>query len=466
LSFSAKGGCASGAKFWALGFTLKIMSMYDLENQKESNNNPVSTEIHPRKQTFPWKTAILLAVVLAIGFWTGGSLWGQAADLLGRFHIQLPNFPQDRDMQTVTQKQEIYVPQTTQEEAVIAAFKNYSPAVVSIIISKNVPTYEQDYTTPDTGDSPFDQFFGNFGPQIQIPQLKQNGTQLRQVGAGSGFIISSDGMILTNKHVVSDTTAEYTVITSDGKKYTAKVLARDPAQDLALVKIDGTAPFPNVVLGDSSKVQTGQSVIAIGNALGQFDNTVSVGVVSGQARTITAGDSSATTSETLENLIQTDAAINEGNSGGPLLNLKGEVIGVDTAIAQGAQNIGFVIPINSAKRDIDQVKATGKISYPYLGVRYTVVDDTVQSDNKLAVNYGVWVTSGDPTQSAVMADSPAAVAGIKGNDIILQIDGKKIDSTNTLSSVIANHNVGDKITLTVLRGKEQLTIAVTLAERK
>ena len=450
-----------------LGFYAKTMSMYDLDNQEKTNSDPVLPVSNPKKQSFPWKTALILVAVLAIGFWAGGSLWGQTADFLGRFHIQLPNFPQDQDIQTVVPKQEGYVPQTTQEEAVIAAFKNYSPAVVSIIISKNVPTYDQYYTSPDTGNSPFGQFFGfNFGPQVQIPQLKQNGTQLQQVGAGSGFIISNDGMILTNKHVVSDTSAEYTVITSDGKKYTAKVLARDPAQDLALVKIDGTAPFPTVVLGDSSKVQTGQSVIAIGNALGQFDNTISVGVVSGQARTITAGDSSATTSETLENLIQTDAAINEGNSGGPLLNLKGEVIGVNTAIAQGAQNIGFVIPINSAKRDINQVKSTGKISYPYLGVRYTVVDDTVQSDNKLAVNYGAWVTSGDPTQSAVMAGSPAAAAGIKDDDIILQIDGRKIDSNNTLSSIISNHNVGDKITLTVLRGKDQLTIPVTLGERK
>ena len=442
------------------------MSMYDLDDQKNSNSNPVAS-VFAKKQSFPWKTAILLAVFLVIGFWAGGSLWGKTSDFLGRFNVQLPNFPKDQDVANVIQKQTIYVPQTTQEEAVIAAFKNDSPAVVSVIISKNVPTYDQYYTSPDTGNSPFDQFFGfNFGPQIQIPQLKQNGTQLQQVGAGSGFIISSDGMILTNKHVVSDTSAEYTVITSDGKTYPAKVLARDPAQDLALVKIDGTTPFPTVTLGDSSAVQTGQSVIAIGNALGQFDNTVSVGVVSGQKRTITAGDAASTSSETLENLIQTDAAINEGNSGGPLLNLKGEVIGVNTAIAQGAQNVGFVIPINSAKRDIDQVKTTGKISYPYLGVRYTIVDATVQKDNKLAVDYGAWVTSGNQSQSAVMADSPAKAAGLKDNDIILQIDGQKIDSNNTLSSIIANHNVGDKINLTVLRGKDQLTLTVTLAERK
>jgi len=241
-------------------------------------------------------------------------------------------------------------------------------------------------------------------------------------------------------------------------------LARDPAQDLALLKIEGAVPFPTVILGDSSTVQTGQSVIAIGNALGQFDNSVSVGVVSGQQRTITAGDM--TSSETLENLIQTDAAINEGNSGGPLLNLKGEVIGVNTAIAQGAQNIGFVIPINLAKRDIEQVKNTGKISYPYLGVRYVTIDDDVQNANKLPVDYGAWITSGDDKEAAVMDGSPAQAAGLKDGDIILEVDGQKIDSKNTLSSIIAVHNVGDKVVLTVLRGKDQLKITVVLGERK
>lgn len=441
--------------------------MYDLDDQKKSDSNPMASVFQPKKRSFPWKTAILAIVLLAIGFWAGGALWGQTTDFLGRFNIQLQNSSEGRESNTVVQNQQIYVPQTTQEEAVIAAFKNYSPAVVSIIISKNVPTYEQYYTTPDSGSSPFDQFFGfNFGPQIQVPQLRQNGTQLQQVGAGSGFIISGDGLILTNKHVVSDTAAEYTVITSDDKKYVAKVLARDPAQDLALVKIEGASPFPTVVLGDSSKVQTGQSVIAIGNALGQFDNTISVGVVSGQKRTITAGDASSASSETLENLIQTDAAINEGNSGGPLLNLKGEVIGVNTAIAQGAQNVGFVIPINSAKRDIDQVKNTGKISYPYLGVRYTIINDTVQKDNKLAVNYGAWIASNDPNQPAVMPGSPAKAAGLKADDIILEIDGQKIDSNSTVSGIISNHNVGDKISLKVLRGKDEMTIEVTLGERK
>lgn len=450
------------------------MSMYDLDENKKLNdkNNAADKEANnfsSAQKNNKGEKFIFAAIILIISFIAGGMFWPTTSAYLTQWHLQLPTIidhqSQNAQNNNDEAKQPVYVPQTTQEEMVINVVKNYSAAVVSVIISKDVPIYERYYLSPDSYLTPFEQFFGfNFGPQIQIPQLRQNGTQRQQIGAGSGFIVSSDGLILTNKHVVSDTTADYTVITNNGKKYPAKVLARDPVQDLALIKIDGTAPFPTVVLGDSSTVQTGQSVIAIGNALGQFDNSVSVGVVSGQQRTIIAGDM--TSSETLENLIQTDAAINEGNSGGPLLNLKGEVIGVNTAIAQGAQNIGFVIPINLAKRDIEQVKNSGKISYPYLGVRYITIDDDVQTANKLPVNYGAWINSGDNKTMAVMDGSPAQAAGLKDGDIILEIDGAKIDSKNTLSSFIAAHTVGDKVVLTVLRGKEQLKITVTLGERK
>ncbi len=229
----------------------------------------------------------------------------------------------------------------SQEDAVVSAVKNTSPAVVSIIISKNLPLYEECYVNP----------FGDLFPGFQIPQICQKGTSLQEIGGGSGFIVSSSGLILTNKHVVSDKEAEYTVLTNDGKKYPAKVLALDLNQDLAVIKItiakDSTTSLATVKLGDSDNIQIGQSVIAIGNALGEFRNTVSVGVVSGLFRTITA--SGGGTQETLGDLIQTDAAINSGNSGGPLLNLKGEVIGINTAMASGAENIGFAIPINKAK---------------------------------------------------------------------------------------------------------------------
>jgi serine protease Do len=234
----------------------------------------------------------------------------------------------------------------TQEEEVILAVKNNSPAVASIIISKNLPLYEQCYVNP----------FGDLFPGFQIPQICQKGTQLQEIGGGSGFVVSADGLILTNKHVVSDRQAEYTVLTNDGKKYSAKVLALDPNQDLAIIKIEnGTSSLPTAKLGDSDNLQIGQTAIAIGNALGEFKNTVSVGVVSGLGRTITAGGGSA--SETIKDVIQTDAAINPGNSGGPLLNLKGEVVGINTAIVSGAESIGFAIPINQAKAILKEESA-------------------------------------------------------------------------------------------------------------
>jgi serine protease Do len=238
---------------------------------------------------------------------------------------------------------------------------------------------------------------------------------------------------------------------------------------VAVVKITGAEgqKFPAVKLGDSSNLQIGQSVIAIGNALGEFNNTVSVGVISGLQRSITAGGGG--TSETLDNLIQTDAAINEGNSGGPLLNLKGEVIGVNTATASGAQNIGFVLPVNVAKRDIDQVKNTGKITYPYLGIYYTAVDSRIQEENKLPVDYGAWITTGDSDGkskiASVVAGSPAQKAGLKDQDIILEINNEKIAQTNPLAQIIAKYNPGDKVTLKVQRGADQINTDVVLGDR-
>ena len=269
------------------------------------------------------------AVLLVLGAVFGVSLTA----------VSLNYFPVQTNAQQDAYNQVIYY-----EQAIVSAVKSASPSVVSIVISKNVPIYEQQYINP---------FFY---------QYVQKGTELQQVGAGSGFIVSSDGLVLTNKHVVQDSSAEYTVFTNDGSKYTAKVLALDPVQDLAVIKIEGFGlSFKPLALGNSDEMQIGQTVIAIGNALGQFSNTVSVGVVSGLQRTISASDRSRGFSETLQGIIQTDAAINSGNSGGPLLNLKGEVIGINTAIAEGAQNIGFAIPANMAKKAIQQVASSGKL---------------------------------------------------------------------------------------------------------
>ncbi len=261
-----------------------------------------------------------------------------------------------------------------QEQAVIKAAKGVSPAVVSIIISKDMPIVEEYYIEP-------------FG--FRVPQYRQKGVEKKEIGGGTGFVVSEDGLILTNKHVVLDEEAEYTVLTNDGQRFPAKVSDKDPFQDFAVLKInreqviDGQGghilkPFPVVKLGDSDKLKIGQTVIAIGNALGEFRNTVSVGVISGLGRTITASGGGLT--ERIEDVIQTDAAINQGNSGGPLLNLKGEVIAINVAKAEDAQNIGFAIPINYAKRDIEQIKTLGRIAYPFLGVYYTLITEQLKKE--------------------------------------------------------------------------------------
>jgi len=336
--------------------------------------------------------------------------------------------------------------------------ENASPAVVSVIVSKYVSVLEQYYINPF---QEFEQFFGqDFG--FQIPQYREKGQELQEVGGGTGFIIDSDGLIITNKHVVFDEDAEYTVLTNDGKKYPAPVLARDPIQDIAVLKISATN-LPTLKMGNSDRVRIGQTVIAIGNALGEFRNTVSVGVISGLARTITTGGGGF--SEQLEEVIQTDAAINEGNSGGPLLNLYGEVIGINTAMVQGAENIGFAIPINKAKKDISDIEIKGKISYPFLGVRAVLINQSLQQQYNLPYDYGALVISGNTAdEKAVMSGSPAEKAGIQEGDIILEADGVKVNQDNTLSKLILKHNVGDKIILKIYRESEEKIIDATLGE--
>lgn len=365
-----------------------------------------------------------------------GFVGGLIEERLSKLNIGLP--------------EKIYTPQATEEEKVIDAVNNVSPAVVSIIITKDLPTFEEYYISPFEG---FD---------FQIPQYRQKGTEKKEIGGGTGFIISADGMVLTNKHVALDEEADYTVLTNDGKKFPAKVLARDPLQDLAVLKIDGEKAFPVAKLGDSDKLQMGQTVIAIGNALGEFRNTISVGVISGLGRTITASGGGLV--ETIEDVIQTDAAINKGNSGGPLLNLKGEVIGINTATVLDAQNIGFAIPVNKAKRDIKQVKSIGKIVYPFLGIRYVVITEEIKKENNLTVDYGALILP-DENGPAVVPDSAAAKAGLKEKDIILEFNGEKITSDNSLGKILQKYNAGDKVVLKVLRGTQEKTINLTLGER-
>jgi serine protease Do len=363
---------------------------------------------------------------------------------------------------TVTQTIKV----VSEESQVIDAVKKNSPAVVSIIATADVPRYEQCYQhspVPNVPDD-FQQFF-NF----DIPSLCQNGTQKQKIGAGSGFIVSSDGYIVTNKHVVENENAEYTVVLNDeknqGKKLIAKVLSRDPANDIAVLKIDEKY-LPYISFGDSSKLQVGQTAIAIGYALGQFDNTVTKGVVSGLSRSITAGGlSTGDGSEKLTGLIQTDAAINPGNSGGPLLGIDGNAIGMNTAMADG-QSLGFAIPINLVKGDFEQVKNKGTISAPekaFLGVRYQPITADLKNNNKLPYDYGMLVIRGDKaTDLAVLPGSPADKAGITENDIILEADGKKLDESNLLSDVIATKKPGDTVELKIFHKGEVKTVKVKL----
>ena len=341
-----------------------------------------------------------------------------------------------------------YIPQTTQEQKIIDVVKENSPSVVSIVAYKDVPVYEQTYQQ--------DFFF-------IVPRLEQKGTERQQVGAGTGFIVSSDGLILTNKHVVSDNDAEYVVVMNDNKEYNAKVLARDPVQDLAIMKIEGGNSFKPLKLGNVDDIQIGQTVIAIGNALGRFQNTVSVGVISGLGRTIVATGSDFAT-EKLEDIIQTDTAINRGNSGGPLINLRGEVVGINTAISTEGQNIGFAISIDKAKRSIEQVKTLGKISYPYMGVRYVVLNKEISKARDIEIDYGALIV-GD-NDEAVVEGSPAQKAGIKDGDIILEMNGEKITENNSLAKIISKYNPFESLNLKILRGGQEIYLNITLGEWK
>lgn len=285
-------------------------------------------------------------------------------------------------------------------------------------------------------------------------------------GGGTGFIITSDGLILTNKHVVTDQNAEYSVTTSDGNTYTAKVKSLDPLQDIAVIQIEARN-LPVVEFGDSDALKVGQWVVAVGNALGMYENSVTVGVVSGRNRKIEATDANGNNSESMDGLIQTDAAINPGNSGGPLVNLKGQVIGINTAVASNAQSIGFAIPINEAKSAIESIKSTGRIIRPYLGVRYVQLNKDLATQNKFPVDYGALIIKGSGlTDVAVIPGSPADKAGIVENDIVLEINGEKIDQNNGLLRLIQQYKVGDEIELKVYSKGAEKTVKVKLEEGK
>jgi len=346
-----------------------------------------------------------------------------------------------------------------EESAIIDAVKKVNPAVVSIIITQDLPKIEQYYSNPNSND------FFNI-PFGLTPQSQGGGTQKQETGKGSGFVVSSDGYIVTNKHVVNDQNAEYTVLMNDGNKYSAKVVALDPSNDIAVIKIDAKN-IPTVEFGDSSAIEVGQVAIAIGNALGEYKNTVSVGVVSGLGRSIVAGGQISQGEERLNNLIQTDAAINPGNSGGPLLNSSGQVIGMNTAIAGDAQGIGFSILGNDIKKVVNDVMTQGRIIRPYIGIRYMQLTKDIAAKNGISYVYGALIIRGDnPGDLAVIPSSPGDKAGLVENDIILEVDGVKLDESHSLADIVASHKVGDELTLKISHKGAESIVKLKLEERK
>src|SRR3989338_3621345 len=335
----------------------------------------------------------------------------------------------------------------SEEQKIIKIVKKTLPAVVNIVISKETPEMKESLI-----------------PKYGGKQDKKHGKLT--IGGGSGFIISKDGMILTNRHVISEKDAEYKAVTADGKKHNVKIIAKDPINDIAVLKINANnSEFPIIALGDSDKLELGQTVIVIGNALAIFSNSISKGIISGLSRLLTA-DSEDGNFQNLRGLIQTDAAINIGNSGGPLLNLKGEAIGINTAILHDAENIGFAIPINNIKRDLENIKKYCKIIQPYFGVRNIMINQEIQKRAHLPINYGAWLISEHlPNDYAIAPESPAEKAGLAENDIILEFNGQKIDFKHHLQDLIRSAGINKEILIKILRNGENIELKVMLTEQ-
>jgi S1-C subfamily serine protease len=329
-----------------------------------------------------------------------------------------------------------------EQEATIRAIKKIMPAVVSIVV------YDQEKNLKITT--------GN--TTVTKERVKK--------GSGTGFLISGDGLILTNKHVVNigSKDVEYRIILTSGKQYFAQLIGKDPLYDLAVLKIFDKN-LPSVELGDSDDLQAGSSVIAIGNALGLYQNSVTKGIVSGLGRSLLASDQ-AGNAEALDNVIQTDAEINLGNSGGPLIDLNGKVIGVNVAFDQAGSAIGFSIPINDARPVINSIRESGRIIRPRMGVRYTMITPEIAQEKKLIRETGALIIGGENGEPAILADSPAAKSGLMPGDIVFEVNGIKVEKKNTLLSISQKYKPGNKIGLKIQRGSKIIIVTMILDEFK
>ncbi len=344
-----------------------------------------------------------------------------------------------------------------ENKRVVKTVRLVMPAVVSIVLSKSLEELKKELPAGAKNKS----------GSLQIPPEKIDARGMVQVGGGSGFIVEKSGIILTNKHVIAESGVSYTVFTNnEDESYEAEVLARDPLNDVAILKIKSERRFPVVELGDSEKVELGQTVLAIGNALGIFKNTVSMGIISGLSRSVQAKSDSKAPLQELRGLIQTDAAINPGNSGGPLVDIHGRAVGINAAIVVGAQNINFAIPIKAAEKDLQDLKKYGRIRRPLLGLRYLMLNHDLSEKMGLSSDYGAYITRQNSAETAVIPDSPADKAGIFEQDIVLEWNGKKISSETTLQDFLDDCEVGEKVKLKILRAGKEREMEITLAERK
>lgn len=344
-----------------------------------------------------------------------------------------------------------------EKSQIMATIKKVMPAVVSIVISKRLEDLKKEL--PEM--FPYSDY-----PELRIPPDKIDARGMVQIGGGSGFLVDGSGIILTNKHVIADPGAAYTIITMNGDKFDAEVLARDPLDDVAILKIKTDKKLPVVKLGSSDNLELGQTVIAFGNALGIFRNTVSTGIISGLSRAISAKPDPLAPMQEMRGLIQTDAAINPGNSGGPLTDVYGGVIGINAAVVFGAQNIGFAIPIKAAERDLKDLKVHGTIRRPFLGLRYLTLNPDLKEKLRLAHDYGALIVKEHPLDQAVVPNSPAAKAGLKENDIILEWNGERITSDKNIQDCLEQSEVGQTVSLKVARNKREFSTKIILAERK
>lgn len=321
-----------------------------------------------------------------------------------------------------------------------------SPAVVNIRTVKTIKgggrVFRHFKKGPFGDDDPMRDFFDRFFDEDQKRDFKQR-------SLGSGFIIDKDGYIVTNNHVI-DNADKIVVILNDEKEFEAQIVGRDKNTDIALIKIESNRNLPVLRFGDSDVLKVGQWVVAIGNPFG-LEQTVTAGIVSAKGRVIGSGP--------YDDFIQTDASINPGNSGGPLLNMKGEVVGINTAIVAGGQGIGFAIPVNLAKNIIAQIKSTGEVTRGWLGVGIQDISEEVAEYYGIKEKKGVLVTE-------VFPGDPADLAGIKPKDVILSVNGKAVDSARQLTGMIADTLVGDKIQIKINRNGKTRTIDVKIAKRE